>query len=511
LRRAAALIEPTVFVILFLFAYGWPGFLWGLPEALAAILLPVLVARAAYRGMRWWAIWASLFVGVWLLTSWMPQTISSKGGIPGWLSAVAGLLLWAYDSLPPVLAIILAKCVWKRVPGRRGIAAAAIVAALVIVACESWLLHIYPWTWATPLASPPLLGRSAAFLGTEGLSAIVWLHGILAGCFWASGYKRGTAIATASALGLLLALSGVWNALPRGREIVLDVVVVQPNYPVNTRIPNQMADMWNRSDASLAQGGLPRPDRPTLLLWPESSVTDGNYLLPATWLNEMAGSRNVALLFGTDGHTDDGLSLNLVRGEVAGQEPFIQAKVLPMPFGERMPGPDWMRNALEKLAGFSSWDAGKLSTNSSFRVQDQTGGFIIVHPLICSESLSPQRVRAGLTLAGGDLLTEHTNDGWFENSIAAGLHASLARLRALETGVPLVRATMSGISGVVHEDGKWEHFSDVMQNGAWSFELKWRPIHAPARTAWPFYSLLLILVCGACIFALPLVARVRAV
>jgi len=492
---------------MFQVAFRWPGLLWGTAEAISAILLPVLVARAAWRGMRWWAIWISFFLGVMLLTSWMPQTISSKGGIPGWLSLVAGLLLWAYDSLPPVLAVILAKCVWERVLGQRGIAAAAFVAALTMVACETWLLHIYPWTWATPLASPTVLGRSAAILGTEGLSAIVWLHGIAAGCLWASGAKRNAIIATASAIGLVLALSAVWNILPRGREMALDVAIVQPNYPVNTKIPNQMADMWHRSDAVLASGSLPKPDRPTLLLWPESSVTDGNYLLPAAWISEIAKSRNVAWLFGTDGWTTGGSSLNIVRGEVLGQEPFVQAKVVPMPFGERMPGPDWIRVPLEKIAGFSSWDKGELSTESSFRVPDQNGGLIIVHPLICSESLLPQRARIGLILAGGDLLTEHTNDGWFEESIAAGLHASLARLRALETGLPLVRVTMSGLSGLVMENGQWKHFSGAMEEGAWSFELKWRPVNAPARTMWPFYSLLLILVCGFCIFVMPCTAK----
>jgi len=90
-------------------------------------------------------------------------------------------------------------------------------------------------------------------------------------------------------------------------------------------------------------------------------------------------------------------------------------------------------------------------------------------------------------------LTEHTNDAWFEISTAADLHASMVRLRALESGVPVVRATLSGRSGLIRENGTWRHFSDAMSEGAWSFGLKWRPISAPARTAWPFYTLLFLL------------------
>jgi apolipoprotein N-acyltransferase len=433
----------------------------------------------------------------------MPPTIAAKGGIPAGLSWFAGILLWTYDSLPPLLALLLARFVWRKIPGWRGFAAAACGAALVMVMCDSWLLHIYPWTWASALASPPLLGRAAAFLGTEGLTAIIWIHGVLAGCALASVAIKKLVVTSVSALVLLLALSSAWFFLPRGDEMELDIAVIQPNYPVNTHIPNQLADMWRRSNALLMADGLPKQGRSTLLLWPESSVTDGNYLLPNTSLTEIAANCGVAWLFGTDGWLDRNSPQNIVRGEVASHKPFLQAKVIPMPFGERMPGPAWMRNWLEEIAGFRSWVPGSLSPESSFSIPVQPGKHIKVHPLICSEALIPRRVRAGLTIAGGHLLTEHTNDAWFETSVAADLHASMVRLRAMESGVPVVRVTLSGRSGLVREDGTWRHFSDVMSEGAWSFELKWRPISAPARTVWPFYTLLFLLIGGIGTFIWP--------
>ena len=488
------LLEFIANILLFQAAFRWPGILGGALEAIAVLLLPVLLVRAMYRGRRWYVIWASLFVSVMLLTIWMPPTIAVKGGIPTGLSWFAGVLLWVYDSLPPVLALLLARFIWKKIPGWRGFSAAACSAALVMVACDTWLLHIYPWTWASALASIPLLGRAAAFLGTEGFTAIIWIHGVLTGCALASGAIKRAVITSASALAILLALSGAWFLLPRGDELEMDIAIIQPNYPVNTHIPNQLADMWRRSDILLTLNGLPKQGRPTLLLWSESSVTDGNYLLPYAGLNEIAADRGVAWLFGTDGWLERQAPQNIVRGEVAGHKPFLQAKVIPMPFGERMPGPEWMRNRLEHIAGFRSWLPGSLSSESSFCVPAAAGKNIVVHPIICSEALMPRRVRAGLTIAGGHLLTEHTNDAWFEISAAADLHASMVRLRALESGVPVVRATLSGRSGLIREDGTWRHFSDVMSEGAWSFELKWRPISAPARTAWPFYILLFLLV-----------------
>jgi len=504
MKHLFVLLESTAFVLLFQAAFRWPGRFGGALEAFAVILLPALLVRAMYKGRRWHVIWISLFVSVMLLTIWMPPTIASKGGIPLGLSWFAGILLWAYDSLSPLLSLLLARFIWKKISGWRGLTAAACGAALVMVVCDSWLLHIYPWTWAAALASPPMLGRSAAFLGTEGLTAIIWIHGVLTGCFLAHGTYKKAAIASISMLAFLLALSGAWRLLPRGPELSLDIAIVQPNYPVNTRIPNQLEDMWRRSDALLQKDGLPKKERPTLLLWSESSVTDGNYLLPAPGLGAIARDRGVAWLFGTDGWIDRNSPQNIVRGEAGGLAPFFQAKVIPMPFGERMPGPAWLRGWLENITGVRSWAPGELSQNSSFYIPAQKGEPIKVHPLICSESLIPRRVRAGLVIAGGDILTEHTNDAWFETSIAADLHASMARLRALEAGVPLVRATLSGRSGLVRENGLWRHFSDVMLDGAWSFELKWQPIHAPGRTALPFYSLLFLLIGGVALFVWPM-------
>ena len=503
-------LEAIVYVVLLQAAFRWPGAFCGVLEALAVTLLPVLLFRAMLRNISWWVIWFSMFLGVMMLTIWMPPTIASKGGIPTGLSWFAGVMLWAYDSLPPVLALLFARFILKKVHGWPRLIGAACGTALVIVVCDTWLLHIYPWTWATAMASPPLLTRAAATIGTEGFTAIIWIHGVLVGYFWTSKKIKNLIYSSTAVLTFLLALSGVWYLLPRSKELVMDVAIIQPNYPVNTHITNQLADMWDRSDSLLLKNGLPKQDRPTLLLWPESSVTDGNYLQPNFGLTEIAADRNVAWLFGTDGWTDRNSPQNLVRGEVVGREPFIQAKVIPMPFGERMPGPDWMRHRLEKIAGFNSWAVGELGVNSSFYIPTQIDEGIKVHPLICSEALVPKRVRAGLAIAGGDLLTEHTNDAWFETSIAADLHASMVRLRAVESGVPLVRATMSGRSGLVMADGTWRHISEVMTEGAWSFELKWQPVHTPARTIWPFYSLLFLLICGSVMPVLPSLKRKKA-
>ena len=102
-------------------------------------------------------------------------------------------------------------------------------------------------------------------------------------------------------------------------------------------------------------------------------------------------------------------------------------------------------------------------------------------------------MRDGLAAAGGDLLTNHTNDGWFERTIATDLHAAQIRLRAVETGLPLVRATLSGKSGLFREDGSWVLWGEPLTEGAYAFPLRWRPVRTPARAPWLASALLGVL------------------
>ena len=108
----------------------------------------------------------------------------------------------------------------------------------------------------------------------------------------------------------------------------------------------------------------------------------------------------------------------------------------------------------------------------------------------------PERVRAGRALGHAELLTNHTNDGWFDRSIATDLHAAQIRLRAPELGVPLLRATLTGKSGLFREDGHFELWGEPLSEGAYLLDLQWRPVRTPARSAWLRPLLALALAAG---------------
>jgi apolipoprotein N-acyltransferase len=471
LRPLSALILSGLFVL----AFRFPGALGGWLEPFMALLFPLLLLDGLFKGRHAFWTWLSILGGLVLLYLWVPQTLASKGGLPFGLALLGTVLLSLWEATG-LWAVALGSRMALR---RAGPGAAACAAALLLLGWEAWGFHVYPWTWGAAFGSLPWTARGAAFLGASGLSALAWGAGAFAaGTLARGGSLRRAMAGPGLALGFFLLAGGAWYLLPREGERRLDVVMIQPNFPPGQRWPGMEAEMWGRSDAFLKARGLPRTDRPTLLLWPESSVMGRDDRQPNPRLGAEAASRGLAWLFGTEG----GL-FNLVRGEVAGRPTFLFAKAEPMPFGERTPGPEGFRRWMDRQMGFISQEAGELKEGCAFALP-APGGDIRVHPLICSEALLQERTRRGLALGRADLLSNHTNDGWFDRSIATDLHAVQIHLRAPELGVPLLRATLSGKSGLFREDGRFQLWGEPLSEGAQALDLAWRPVHTPARSAW---------------------------
>jgi apolipoprotein N-acyltransferase len=73
-------------------------------------------------------------------------------------------------------------------------------------------------------------------------------------------------------------------------------------------------------------------------------------------------------------------------------------------------------------------------------------------PLICYEAIFARDLRAAPERAGWIL--QITNDAWFGTFSGPQQHLAQARMRAIEMGLPFVRAANTGISAVIAPDGR---------------------------------------------------------
>ncbi len=133
---------------------------------------------------------------------------------------------------------------------------------------------------------------------------------------------------------------------------------------------------------------------------------------------------------------------------VLGQHPGMYRKVHLLPFGEYLP--------FQPLSGYLL-DQLKIMPIGSFTPGDlnqpllQAAGYRF-STSICYEDVFSKLVIKDLPEAA--FLVNVTNDGWFGNSIEPYQHMQLARMRALESGRYLLRATNTGMTGIVAPDGK---------------------------------------------------------
>lgn len=137
------------------------------------------------------------------------------------------------------------------------------------------------------------------------------------------------------------------------------------------------------------------------------------------------------------------------------RSPFeMYHKMKLVPFSEALPF-EGMFPILSRInLGESDFRTGKDET-----IFDINGG-IKAAPYICYEIIYPNFVRRRAA-SGANLLVTVTNDGWFGKSTAPYLHAAMARMRAVETGLPLVRCANTGVTFAIDPVGQIVNKGDL--------------------------------------------------
>lgn len=226
------------------------------------------------------------------------------------------------------------------------------------------------------------------------------------------------------------------------------VRLVQPNAPQDEKWdPEKMWVFYNRQIEFTA--AEPQAAQPDVVVWPETAVP---FLLedaePALMrIASVAGQ--VPVVLGLRRYEGQRIFNSLVVTGSQGEVTDLYDKHHLVPFGEFVPFGDLM--ARFGIAGLAAENGQGFSAGPGPQVID-LGKVGQATPLICYEGVFSRNLR-GLS-ERPDMILMITNDAWFGEISGPYQHLAQGRLRAVEQGLPMVRAANTGISAVIDAAGR---------------------------------------------------------
>ncbi len=402
--------------------------------------------RSAFAAGWWFGL--GYFV---LALYWIAEALLVDPAKFGWMIPFAVLGLSGGLALFPALAATAAYLSNRPGVGRVLILAAAWTGAEwlrgAIFTGFPWDLIGYVWT-----VSDAML-QLAAVTGIYGLSLVTVAAAAMPAVLAAARPPHRARLAVAAVAALLAA---IWvagslrlEAAETGDVSGIRLRIVQPDIP--------QTDKWSavkqkeKFERLLGLSARPAKDPVTVIIWPETAVPFALNLnsaqrnriaaiAPAGGVVITGGLRVAEQVRGPPKIWNSVFAIDSVNGVVATYDKFHL-----VPFGEYMP--------LREYLPLDAITAGPLdlSAGSGPRNVDLPG-LPPFSPLVCYEAIFPGQVVASRQRP--EWLLNLTNDAWFGKSAGPYQHFAMARTRAVEEGLPLVRAANTGISAVIDPYGR---------------------------------------------------------
>ncbi|MCA3219334.1 MAG: apolipoprotein N-acyltransferase [Burkholderiales bacterium] len=443
---------------------------WNLPW-LQVLALAGLFALAPHARSIWHAALLGFAFGLgWfgLGVSWVYISMHTYGGMPALLAGLATATFCAFLAIYPALALALAHRV--ALPARLALALPALWTGSEWL--RGWLFTGFPWLASGYAHSDGPLAGLAPVLGVYGATlAAALLAGALALALHLRAARRAVVLAGLGALLLLAAgqvLRGVQWTQPDGAPI--SVRLVQGNMPQDMKFSEQGLQRAVEVHSRLLDG--PRVD---LAVLPESVFPIPLNYLPDHVTQTLLGfvrGQDSALVFGVFIEDPPGSYYNSAVGlrpdaGTAGAPPLQRySKRHLVPFGEFIPwGFRWFVDLMRMPIGDQRRGAPYQGP------MDLAGQRIAVN--ICYEDLFGREIISAWQVPdrAPTLLLNISNLAWFDDSIALDQHLQISRLRALETGRPMLRATNTGATAVIDARGAVTQVLPYRTEGALNAEV----------------------------------------
>lgn len=455
----------------------WPVLWLTLPALLVAVDAATRSAWPPSRFAHWrrWPLGRAGEIGWWFGFGyhlaglfWIGEAFLVEAEVFAWL------LPFAVTLLPAGLAVFMALATASaaampidRLTGRG-------VALAITLSLAEWLRgHVltgFPWNvLGTALTAPLALMQSVALVGIYGLTVIAVIVFAVPFAMVVDALKGKNAPrawpAALLAVGPLLIMWGLgaWRLADGVQPVAAQprVRLVQLSIPQRDRL--DAANLRSHFDRHLAMS-LTAPDGHIddaagvdVIVWPEAAMPFLPLAQPialeaiGAMLPEGTTLVSGALRLETDAAGRRSVFNSLLafdRGAGTARLVGGYDKLHLVPFGEYLP----MQGLLEAV-GLQQLtrQRGGFTAGEGPRKAIAIPGLGEVLPLICYEVIFPEV--AGLNRRT-DLVLTITNDGWFGNTTGPRQHYHQARIRAVEFGIPMIRASSNGISALIDGNGR---------------------------------------------------------
>lgn len=422
------------------------GFPWGAFVALPAMTWLMLGAPSA-RAAAWtgWAAGFGYFVTSlhWVGNAFLVDPDKFLLLLP---LGVAGL--------PAGLAIFWALAFWlaKHVPVR-GWRAALTLATMVsaVELARGYVLTGFPWALPGYIWLDTPVMQTASWAGPFGLTMFTLVLCSIPLMALARKEYAATAVA-------IVCCGALWTAgtiriapLTKPDSDQPLIRLVQPNAPQHLKwVPGYREEFYQRLLTATAAPSRKPGETPDLVIWPEMAV----HFVPAenpTELERISEAANGASVM-----------LGAFHREIRDGRDFLTNAfhtILPdgstgprydkhhlVPFGEFMP----LVGLLGRL-GLPDFSKGVGFSRGEGPVTLRLPGLPSFSPNICYEAIFPYEVVGS---ERPEWIAQITNDAWFGSFAGPQQHLAQARFRAVEQGLPVVRATNTGISAMIDPYGR---------------------------------------------------------
>ncbi|MBI4987077.1 MAG: apolipoprotein N-acyltransferase [Rhodocyclales bacterium] len=370
--------------------------------------------------------------------SWIYVSLHEFGAMAMPLAALATLLFCAFLALFPALAGFA----FRRAQSGGSGCDALLAAGLWTTAewARGWVFTGFPWLSLGYSQTPPSpLAGYAQVLGVYGISFVLAL--MAAWLVFDPKRLRGVLVLAVLGGGGLLLRDVSW-VKPVGAPVTISLL--QGNIPQSIKWDPRRAVLSLETYVRLA-----RSHPAALTVLPETALPLFFDEVPRELLTDL--TRHGAVLIGVpvrtredgriSGYTNSAVVVSRAGGDF---EVAAYAKRHLVPFGEYVPpGFAWFFGLVNiPLADF---------TAGPVRQKPLAVAGQLLAPNICYEDLFGEEIIQALPAA--TVLVNLSNTAWFGDSLAQPQHLQISRMRALETGRPMLRATNTGMTAAIAPNG----------------------------------------------------------